>query len=91
MFDVGRFGRKWRHFLPNRPTSNIGLKKKGRPFGAAVSLLDGGTSLINSHHPQLCCIGMDRISCWPNIRPDNPDFFYIRYLARFQIALPDIR
>jgi hypothetical protein len=23
-------------------------------------------------------------------RPDNPAFFYIRYLAGYQIALPDI-
>jgi hypothetical protein len=56
-----------------------------------VSLLDGGTSRINSHHAQLCCIGMDRISGWPNIRPDTPAFFDILYLAGFKIALPDIR
>jgi hypothetical protein len=34
---------------------------------------------------------MDRISCWLYIWPDNPAFFDIRYLAGFQIALPDIR
>jgi hypothetical protein len=27
----------------------------------------------------------------PDIRPDNPAFFDIRYLAGYQIALPDIR
>jgi hypothetical protein len=27
----------------------------------------------------------------PDIRPDNPAFFYIRYPARYKIALPDIR
>jgi hypothetical protein len=27
----------------------------------------------------------------PDIRPDNPAFFYIRYPAGYQIALPDIR
>jgi hypothetical protein len=32
--------------------SNIG-KKTGRPFGAALSLLDGGPSLINIHRQ--CC------------------------------------
>jgi hypothetical protein len=34
---------------------------------------------------------MHRISGRPNIRPDNPAFFYIRYPAGYQIALPDIR
>jgi hypothetical protein len=27
----------------------------------------------------------------PDIRPDNPAFFDIRYPAGYQIALPDIR
>jgi hypothetical protein len=27
----------------------------------------------------------------PDIRPDNPAFFYIRYPAGYQIELPDIR
>jgi hypothetical protein len=27
----------------------------------------------------------------PDIRPDNPAFFHIRYPARYQIAMPDIR
>jgi hypothetical protein len=27
----------------------------------------------------------------PDIRPDKPVFFYIRYPAGYQIALPDIR
>jgi hypothetical protein len=27
----------------------------------------------------------------PDIRLDNPTFFYIWYLAGYQIALPDIR
>jgi hypothetical protein len=27
----------------------------------------------------------------PDIRPDNPAFFYIWYPAGYQIALPDIR
>jgi hypothetical protein len=27
----------------------------------------------------------------PDIRPDNPAFFYIRYPAGYQIALSDIR
>jgi hypothetical protein len=27
----------------------------------------------------------------PDIRPDNPAFFDIRYLAGYQITLPDIR
>jgi hypothetical protein len=27
----------------------------------------------------------------PDIQPDNPAFFDIRYLAGYQIALPDIR
>jgi hypothetical protein len=27
----------------------------------------------------------------PDIRPDNPAFFDIRYLAGYQIELPDIR
>jgi hypothetical protein len=27
----------------------------------------------------------------PDIWPDNPAFFYIRYPARYKIALPDIR
>jgi hypothetical protein len=27
----------------------------------------------------------------PDIRPDNPAFFYIRYPVGYQIALPDIR
>jgi hypothetical protein len=34
---------------------------------------------------------MHRISGWPDIRPDNPAFFEIRYPAGYQIALPDIR
>jgi hypothetical protein len=29
--------------------------------------------------------------CRPDIRPDNPAFFDIRYPAGYQIALPDIR
>jgi hypothetical protein len=35
---------------------------------------------------------MHRISGRPNIRPDDPAFFYIRYRypAGYQIALPDI-
>jgi hypothetical protein len=36
-------------------------------------------------------LGMHRISGWPDIRPDNPAFFDIRYPAGNQIALPDIR
>jgi hypothetical protein len=28
---------------------------------------------------------------WISGRPDNPAFFYIRYPAGYQIALPDIR
>jgi hypothetical protein len=27
----------------------------------------------------------------PDIRPDNPAFFYIRYPAGYQIGQPDIR
>jgi hypothetical protein len=27
----------------------------------------------------------------PDIRPDNPAFFYIRYPAGYQIVMPDIR
>jgi hypothetical protein len=27
----------------------------------------------------------------PDIRPDNPAFFVIRYLAGYRISLPDIR
>ena len=27
----------------------------------------------------------------PDIRPDNPAFFYIRYLAGYRILQPDIR
>jgi hypothetical protein len=34
---------------------------------------------------------MHRISGRPDIRPDNPVFFNIRYPAGYQIALPDIR
>jgi hypothetical protein len=34
---------------------------------------------------------MHRISGWPDIRPDNPDFFDIRYPAGYQIALVDIQ
>jgi hypothetical protein len=34
---------------------------------------------------------MHRISGWPDIRPDDPAFFDIRYPAGYQIALPDIR
>jgi hypothetical protein len=36
-------------------------------------------------------LGRHRISGWPDIRPDNPAFFDIRYPAGYQIALPDIR
>jgi hypothetical protein len=36
-------------------------------------------------------IGMHRISGQPDIRPDNPAFFDIRYPAGYQIVLPDIR
>jgi hypothetical protein len=34
---------------------------------------------------------MHRISGWPDIRPDNPAFFDIRYPAGYQIGQPDIR
>jgi hypothetical protein len=34
---------------------------------------------------------MLRISGRPDIRPDNPAFFDIRYPAGYRIALPDIR
>jgi hypothetical protein len=34
---------------------------------------------------------MHWISGRPDIRPDNPTFFDIRYPAGYQIALPDIR
>jgi hypothetical protein len=35
---------------------------------------------------------MHRISGWPDIRPDNPAFFDIRYPAGYlPDALPDIR
>jgi hypothetical protein len=34
---------------------------------------------------------MHRISSQPDIRPDNPAFFDIRYPAGYQIALLDIR
>jgi hypothetical protein len=34
---------------------------------------------------------MHRISGRPEIRPDNPAFFDIRYPAGYQIALPEIR
>jgi hypothetical protein len=33
---------------------------------------------------------MHRISGWPDIRPDNPAFFDIRYPAGYRIALLDI-
>jgi hypothetical protein len=36
-------------------------------------------------------VGMHRISSRPDIRPDNPAFFDIRYPAGYQIALLDIR
>jgi hypothetical protein len=36
-------------------------------------------------------LGMHRIYGRPDIRPDNPAFFDIRYPAGYQIALPDIR
>jgi hypothetical protein len=34
---------------------------------------------------------MHRISGQPEIRPDNPAFFDIRYPAGYQITVPDIR
>jgi hypothetical protein len=34
---------------------------------------------------------MHRISGRPDIRPDNPAFFYIWYPAGYQIGLPYIR
>ena len=34
---------------------------------------------------------MHRISGWPNIRPDNPAFFYIRCPTGYRIWQPDIR
>jgi hypothetical protein len=34
---------------------------------------------------------MHRISGWPDIRPDYPAFFYIRYPVGYQIGQPDIR
>jgi hypothetical protein len=34
---------------------------------------------------------MHRISVRPDIPPDNPAFFDIRYPAGYQIARPDIR
>jgi hypothetical protein len=39
----------------------------------------------------MSAIEMHRISGWPDIRPDNPVFFAIRYPAGCQMALPDIR
>jgi hypothetical protein len=34
---------------------------------------------------------MHRISDRPDIRPDNPAFFYILYLAGYRISLPYIQ
>jgi hypothetical protein len=34
---------------------------------------------------------MHRISGRPDIRPDNPAFYDIRYLAGYQIGQPEIR
>jgi hypothetical protein len=47
----------------------------------------------------ICCLGGGRkshvrvplIRDAPDIRPDKPAFFAIRYPAGYQIALPDIR
>jgi hypothetical protein len=36
-------------------------------------------------------LGMHRIFGRPDIRPDNPAFYDIRYPAEYRIALPDIR
>jgi hypothetical protein len=42
-------------------------------------------------HLDFYLLGMHRISGQPDIRPDNPVFFNIRYPAGYQIVLPDIR
>jgi hypothetical protein len=36
-------------------------------------------------------LGMHRISGQPDIRPDNPAFFYIQYPTGYHIVLLDIR
>jgi hypothetical protein len=43
------------------------------------------------HNEIISFLGMHQISGRPDIRPDNPAFFDIRYPAGYQIALPDIR
>jgi hypothetical protein len=42
-------------------------------------------------HKQNVAIACLEIRDAPDIRPDNPAFFDIRYPAGYQIALPDIR
>jgi hypothetical protein len=55
----------------------------------SATILPITLSAIRCFSPHFCLIISTRDA--PDIRPDNPAFFDIRYPAGYQIALPDIR